>query len=385
MLNRNFDVPRYASAAIVSFLVALVIIGGIRRIGNVAAKLVPFMCVVYVLGALYVIVVHAGDIPRCLALIVTHAFTPVAETGACVGVSVWFAFEWGLRRACFSNEAGEGSAAMAHAVARTEEPVREGVVAGIGPFVDTLVICTMSAMVLLMTGTWNRPAVGTVAGLEADRLTVRCTETIPEKLEPLYLDAVQVGDDDEEYHLAVHVERDMGDEPDTVTAPIIEIERGERDGWAGLQTLVLELSDMDDEDRERLAVGQPVHVDITGAYMTAFAFDTTVRGFGTYIITLGVCLFGFSTMISWSYYGEKGAEYLLGPQAILPYKFVFVIFVFLGMVLEKFSTVYDFSDATTGLMVLCNLPAVLILAPNVVRAARHYFRRLDEGEMPRQR
>jgi AGCS family alanine or glycine:cation symporter len=134
-----------------------------------------------------------------------------------------------------------------------------------------------------------------------------------------------------------------------------------------------------------VAVGQQVHMGIDGAEMTSFAFDTSVRGFGKYIVTIAVCLFGFSTMISWSYYGEKGAEYLLGPGAILPFKFFFVIFVFLGMVLEKFETVYDFSDATTGLMVLCNLPAVLILSPVVIRAARHYFRRLDAGEMPRLR
>jgi AGCS family alanine or glycine:cation symporter len=99
------------------------------------------------------------------------------------------------------------------------------------------------------------------------------------------------------------------------------------------------------------------------------------------MVTLAACLFAFSTMISWSYYGEKGAEYLLGPSAILPYKFLFVIFVFLGMVLPEFRTVYNFSDATTGLMVLCNLPALLVLSPVVVRAMRSYFRRLDAGEM----
>ena len=136
---------------------------------------------------------------------------------------------------------------------------------------------------------------------------------------------------------------------------------------------------------QRIEVGQPVHLDITGADMTGFAFDTSMPGIGRYMVTLAACLFAFSTMISWSYYGEKGAEYLLGPRAILPYKFLFVIFVFLGMVLEKFSTVYDFSDATTGLMVLCNLPAVLILSPAVLRAARNYFGRLDRGEMPRTR
>ena len=134
------------------------------------------------------------------------------------------------------------------------------------------------------------------------------------------------------------------------------------------------------ENRAQIAVGQHVHLDMDGAEMTGFAFDTTFRGLGKYMVCVAVCLFGFSTMISWSYYGEKGAEYLLGPQAILPYKFIFVIFVFLGMVLPKFQTVYDFSDATTGLMVLWNLPAVLILSPVVLRAAKDYFHRLDTGQ-----
>ena len=124
-------------------------------------------------------------------------------------------------------------------------------------------------------------------------------------------------------------------------------------------------------------------IDVYRRELTRFAFDATLMGFGKFIITVGVCLFAFSTMISWSYYGEKGAEYLLGPQAILPYKFVFVIFVFLGMVLREFKWVYNFSDATVGLMVLCNLPAVLILSPVVIRKARDYFHRLDTGRMPR--
>ena len=152
---------------------------------------------------------------------------------------------------------------------------------------------------------------------------------------------------------------------------------------ADLDDLALDLSAVDEEERAAVAIGQPVHLDMEGADLTRFAFDTTLMGFGAYIITLGVCLFAFSTMISWSYYGEKGTEYLLGPRAILPYKFVFVIFVFLGMMLPEFKWVYNFSDTAVGLMVFCNLPAVLILSPAVLRAGKAYFRRLDAGEMPR--
>lgn len=373
--------PRHVAAVLFSSLVAMVIIGGIKRIGQVAAKLVPFMCVIYVLGALYVILLHAGEIPHYLGMIVKSAFTPMAGGGAFAGATVWVAFRQGLRRACFSNEAGEGSAAMAHAAARTEEPIREGIVAGIGPFVDTLIICTMSALVLLMTGAYNRPPVGTVTSIEDDRVIVQCGGELPENFKLPYIELIQK----KGAKLRVHLTRGVGNEFDDLPVPIVAKQMGEDDTWESLETVTLDLSAVAEGDLEKtgqLVIGQEVHLDITGADMTGFAFDTVIPGFGKYMVTLAVCLFAFSTMISWSYYGEKGAEYLLGAQAILPYKFVFVIFVFLGMVLPEFKTVYDFSDATTGLMVLCNLPAVLILSPVVLRAARTYFHRLDTGQMP---
>lgn len=382
MLSRHFSVPVYFSAVVVSSLVALVIIGGIKRIGQVASKLVPFMCVIYVLGALYVVILHADKVTMCLAMIVKHAFTPMAASGACAGVTVWIAFTQGLRRACFSNEAGEGSAAMAHAAAKTDEPIREGVVAGIGPFVDTLIICTMSALVILTSGAWERPPVGAVAAIDGNTVVVQPGEAPPSEMEGLYLRRIQVGTDKQ---LSIHVLRDATKLLETVPTPIAAVETGDGDGWSALRSVSLDLSGLGNEDRAKIAVGQPVHLEMDGAEITGFAFDTNYVGFGKYMVTLAVCLFGFSTMLSWSYYGEKGAEYLLGAGAILPFKFIFVIFVFLGMVLPKFQTVYDLSDATTGLMVMFNLPAVLILSPTVLRATKDYFRRLDRGEMPRRR
>lgn len=386
VLEKNFRVPDLVSAATVSILVALVIIGGIKRIGNVASRLVPLMCVIYVLAALYVIATHVTEVPYYIGLIVKSAFTPLAATGACAGVAVKIAFIQGLRRACFSNEAGEGSAAMAHAAAKTEEPIREGVVAGIGPFVDTLIICTMTALVLLMSGTWNRAPVGTIAAVDETAVRIEFARELPERFTNLYLDRLR---DPERSgsKFAIHTQRGANDEFKQVKIDIPEgvIPNGDsgRARWDNLEAVTLDLSGLGEDERTTIAVDQPVHLDMEGAELTRFAFDTTLMGFGAWIITLGVCLFGFSTMISWSYYGEKGTEYLFGPRAILPYKFVFVVFVFLGMMLEKFQWVYNFSDAAVGLMVFWNLPAVLILSPAVLRAARAYFRRLDTGQMPR--
>lgn len=374
----NLGVPKWISAIVVAALVALVIIGGIKRIGNVAARLVPFMCIAYVLGALAIIVMHAADVPGYLALIVQRAFTPQAEGGAFAGISVQLAFTWGLKRALFSNEAGQGSAAMAHAAARTEEPIREGVVAGIGPFVDTLIICMMSALVMLISGTWNRPAVGSVAEIAGDTLVVQCDRAVPENMARLYYDRLtRVGTN----YLVVHTQRGADQEFRSLTVPIITLEPADAKTWRDVTGVRLDLASFDPEQRAALQAGQPAHLNIVGAEMMRFAFDTTLPGFGTYIVTLGVCLFAFSTMISWSYYGELGAEYLLGHWAILPYKIIFVIFVVVGMVLEQFVVVYNLSDGLCGLMVFCNLPAVLVLSPTVLRATRSYFRRLDSREI----
>jgi len=358
----------------------VVIIGGIRRIGEVASKLVPFMCVVYVGGALYIILNHVSEIPSYISLIISSAFNPSDAQGSFVGVGMWVAFTWGLKRACFSNEAGEGSAAMAHAAAKTDEPIREGVVAGMGPFIDTLVICTMSALVILMTGAWNRPAVGTVTSVSDSEIVVTTNGEVGEVFEEAYGRELATG-----VVLSVHVEREVGQGPVEVRMPIVSIAGGEGDGWAGMTSITLDATKAGDGDVTKVTDGMPVHLAVDGADMMRFAFDSGLSGLGKWIITLGVCLFAFSTMISWSYYGEKGAEYLFGPRSILIFKFVFVVFVFLGMVLEKFSTVYDFSDATTGLMVLCNLPAVLILMPRLLAAGKDYFRRLDDGSMKRLR
>ncbi len=381
VLWQNFHVEKWLSASVVSVLVALVIIGGIKRIGGVASKLVPTMCLVYFVGALYIIGSHASEIPHYLALICKSAFTSTNSEGTFVGVGFWVAFTWGLRRACFSNEAGEGSAAIAHAAAKTDEPIREGIVAGLGPYIDTLIICTMSALVLLMTGVWCRPAVGTVSAVDGQRIVINIAHDIDEEFQESYLSEIQ-----QSSRLSVHIAAEPGKEPTEITLPITG--DASSDHWTGIDSITLDATKIDEADLENLAKvtpGMPAHLPLDGAEMMRFAFDTGYAGLGKWVITIGVCLFGFSTMLSWSYYGEKAAEYLFGPGAILIYKFVFVVFVFLGMVLNKFSTVYDFSDATTGMMVLCNLPAVLILLPRLLRAANDYFRRLDSGEMKQTR
>jgi AGCS family alanine or glycine:cation symporter len=150
-----FGVPTVVTGCILAILVGAVIIGGIKRIGAVASKLVPFMLILYVLACVFVLSVNLGQIPSMLALIVTSAFEPLEASNAFIGGTAGYAFMYGMQRALFSNEAGQGSSAIAHSAAKTDEPIREGVVAGLEPFIDTIVVCTMSALVILVTGIWK--------------------------------------------------------------------------------------------------------------------------------------------------------------------------------------------------------------------------------------
>ncbi len=154
--EQSFGVPSMVTGVILTVLVALVILGGIRRIGAVAGALVPLMCGIYLLAALYVLAVNVELIPSTFALIVRGAFSPLEAHGAFVGGTAGYAFAWGMKRALFSNEAGQGSSPIAHSAARTSEPVSEGIVAGLEPFIDTLLVCTITALVILTSGAWNR-------------------------------------------------------------------------------------------------------------------------------------------------------------------------------------------------------------------------------------
>jgi len=387
MLETQYQINPIITGAVLAILVAMVTIGGIKRIGNVAGKLVPAMCVIYVAGALYIIALNGSQIPEVLSLIVTKAFSPTEGSGAFLGAGVMVAFTWGLRRALFSNEAGQGSAAIAHAAAKTDEPVREGIVAGIGPFVDTLIICTMTAMVILFSDAHRRQPIGTVAQVHGERITVSINSELPERTHQACRAEISP---DREIVIWKMVEHKQGEEPEQVTVKVVETADDDADNWLASSHLIAKIPDSvpSAKVKETLAAiqpGAPVHLNLAGASVTRFAFDIGLFGFGKWMVTIGVALFAFSTMISWSYYGEKGAEYLFGPSFVLPYKFMFVSVIFLACIIKQFSIVYNMADALAGAQVLVNLPATLLLFPVYLKASRSYFRRLDSGEMKRTR
>lgn len=396
-----FGVPKVATGIILAMLVGLVIIGGIKRIGTVASKLVPLMCLLYLMAGFAVLVVNADQIPGLLKLVFDSAFGTAEAEGAFIGGTLGYAFVVGMKRALFSNEAGQGSAPIAHAAAKTAEPAREGVVGGLGPFIDTICICTLTAMVILSTGTWNRDSIGPLAteislaaAGEGDEFIVTTAATVSH-LPEQRLDQWSHGD-----KLFVLAEaqgmthRSTGSNRFKITGVIDEVPDPEHPDAA--VTLVISWGDVELKssdwdgipgDIQILEVeggGAGIYREYEGAQLTAFAFDRVFEGLGKWLVTLAAWLFAISTMISWSYYGEKGVAFLVGVRGILPYKIAFLLLAIVGAaMIENTDQMMLLADLGTGSMLVVNIPIVLALGYIAVASLREYDRKLKAGEFSR--
>lgn len=276
-------------------LTAIVIIGGIRRIASTADKIVPVMCSVYVLAGLLILLKNYSAVPAAFSLILSSAFSPEAFRGGFVGVLVW-----GFKRAAFSNEAGVGSAAIAHAAAKTDYPIREGIVALLEPFVDTIVVCTMTALVIVITQAYDYQNPAFPAEYKAQ----------------------------------------------------------------------FTLND------------QNVATGVSGASLTSLAMDSQIPGF-RYVLACATFLFAYSTMISWSYYGERCWAYLFGEGFSMVYRAIFLVFTFLGSVISA-TNVMDFGDLMIFGMMLPNMVGLLLLSGKVRRDLDVYWTKLKTGELDRE-
>ncbi len=270
-LKATFNVPTWITGLALVVLTALVILGGIKSIARVTEWLVPFMAVFYLGGALVVLVLGAGKLPHVFGLIFDGAFSGTAAAGGFAGSTMMLALRYGIARGLFSNEAGLGSAPMVHCAADTDHPVRQGMYGIFEVFVDTLLICTATALVILVTDTWS----------------------------------------------------------------------------SGL----------------------------TGAALSAKAFETGLPGtFGDIVVTGGLILFAYSTLIGWSFYGETGIVYLLGAKAAMPYRVAWLGFVYLGAT-GSLHLVWDIADTLNGLMAIPNLIGLLASIPLLLRLQREFFNR----------
>lgn len=267
-VNASFHVPHWITGITMAALTAAVILGGIRRIAEVASKLVPLMAITYVVGAATIILFNISEVPAALLTIIDNAFTGTAASGGFAGAAVWAAIRFGVARGIFSNEAGLGSAPIAHAAAKTNDPVRQGMIGMLGTFIDTLVICTMTALVIVLTGAWTS---------------------------------------------------------------------GEN-----------------------------------GAALSALAFNTGISGFGHYVVTLSLIVFAFTTVLGWSYYGERCAEYLFGIKVIMAYRIAWIVAIPIGAI-GQLTLIWLIADVMNGLMAIPNLIALVLLSPIIYRATQNYF------------
>jgi AGCS family alanine or glycine:cation symporter len=379
--NQYVGVPTIATGIILAILVGLVIIGGIKRIGNVAGRLVPAMCILYILSALYVMVVSYDQIPEVFRLIFRAAFSPLEAQGAFIGGTAGYAFLWGMKRALFSSEAGQGSSPIAHSAAKTNEPVREAIVAGLEPFIDTLVVCTLTSFVILSSGIWKRapdaafetqPNVVQAVTAEGDPIEGEWT------LDSTVLPVLQDPKDQWLHgnNVTVIVRAGANEETNndlhTITGTVKQ-----QDG-----SLAVEWSSLSSETKPELA--EPgAYMDYKGATLTAKAFDETTEGLGKWLVTLAAWLFALSTMISWSYYGEQGMVFLAGERSVMPYKFVYCLLIIVAAwpdLLETDKQLDDLTSLGTGVMLWANIPIMLIFGVIAMRAYHGYMRRLDAGE-----
>ncbi len=366
-IRSDLGVPTWITGFISASIVAAVILGGIKRIGAVTSKLVPYMAVIYVSGGLLVLMLNLGDIPQTITLIFASAFKPAAQIGGFAGGTFIFMLTWGVKRGLFSNESGQGSAPIAHAAAKTDEPVREGVVAMMGPLIDTLIICTITGLVILTTGVWQEKRFDSIpVDNQSDITVVEANTNVLTNGEVDELDnfdgtvAVLEG-----YAAGVEFVRNHS----LVDGPLLMTSDGLE--YTGDITVVDGTIDFDtipdlnlDGDMAR-----------NGSPLTAWAFQAGLSPLGDWgylIVTLGVVLFGISTAISWCYYGDRAVVYMFGPKYVLPYKIMFCIMNFLGAIFSL-EIVWNFGDTALGLMALPNLIGLVFLARKVRGMTDDYF------------
>ena len=368
LTEEYFAVPSWITGLVLAVLVGAVIIGGIKRIGKVAGTLVPLMVALYLIAGSYVLAINIADVPSMLVLIVKSAFAPTEAAGAFVGGTAASAFLFGMKRAIFSNEAGQGSSPIAHAAAKTDEPVREGLVAGLEPFIDTIVVCTFTALIILSTGIWNRaPDVALEelprAERSADRWQFAVTE-VPgtDWIAGETVTLIVKADDNETTGFDRH--RIDG----TIQA---------RDGG------YVVVWNTFDSAAAPVIVGDGLYRNYVGATLTAKAFDTVTPGLGKWLISLAAWLFAVSTMISWSYYGEQAIVFLGGEKPVLAYKLIYcllIVIATLGFV-QTDTDLDNLIGIGTGVMMFSNLPICLLFGYQAMRAYKNYVGRLKAGQM----
>lgn len=375
-MQSTFGLSPIIVGAILAVLLAFVILGGIKRIANVTSRLVPSMALIYVLGAIAVITYNYDNVIPSIVSIFSDVFSGTAATGGFLGASFIYAFNRGVNRGLYSNEAGQGSAPIAHSAARADEPVSEGIVALLEPFIDTICICTLTGIVLLSSGVWKDKVPNEFQRADTYILQNYYDQENEEDVkalfnfydrdnrhEMLYFGSLTVNEGKIEElenreitilharSIAENVIVTLGNEPFT---GVLTIERGRIGEGAAV----------------RLSGESLIH----SAPMTAEAYTRSFLGnFGQYIVAVGLLLFAFSTAIAWSYYGDRSVTYLFGTKYVLHYRIIYVVAFFFAAFTDT-TIVWALSYITIALMAVPNLIGILILHKEIKTTIADYWK-----------
>jgi AGCS family alanine or glycine:cation symporter len=372
-LKATFGIEEIVTGAVLSVLLGLIILGGIKRIAAVTEKLVPIMAVIYVLGALSVIVMNYENIIPSFVSIFADIFTGSSAAGGFLGATIAYAFNRGVNRGLFSNEAGQGSAPIAHAAAKAEHPVSEGMVAILEPFIDTIVICSITGLTLLSSGVWNEKHQNDFS--YSDMIIMEGEVSKEAHGSALYeyfngsetgLDVIPIN----EFTGTLKVADGIIESDATVLHARSIAENVQIFKEGQLFTGLIEISEgrLEDPKGYTFSGKSLVH----SAPLTAIAFNKGLFGdFGQYIVAIGLLLFAFSTAISWSYYGGRSVTYLFGVKYVNYYRVLYVLGFFLAAIIDT-TIVWTFAGIAIALMTLPNLVGIFLLRKDMKQSIKEY-------------
>ncbi len=370
VMQSSFGVAHIWTAIILFIIVGMVLVGGVKRIGTVAGKVVPGMALFYIIASVICMIIKIDQVPQAFASIFAEAFNPSSVGGGIAGGSILLAMRFGIARGVFSNEAGMGSSPIAHATAITNNPVRQGIIGMLGTFLDTIVVCSMTAIVILISGLWAPAPTVDAAKLDVyvqahkSEMVNSAGQFDPER-------AVQVLMAGQRDFLSANAElrRDnllkfIQDNSATLVsndaltaAPLAE---GLNVGWF-------------EHNKNSTKTESPL-VAKEGAALTSAAFAMCLPGeSGHVVVAIALALFAFTTILGWCVYSERCAVYLFGHRALKPFRLIYTLVVPVGA-LVQLKTVWNMADAFNALMILPNIVALVLLSPIVVKKARDYFK-----------
>lgn len=381
-MHSAFGLHHAATGLVLAILLALIILGGIKRIAATTARLVPLMAVLYFIGALSVIFANTENIAPSLAAVAGDIFTGSSATGGFLGASIAYAFNRGVNRGLFSNEAGQGSAPIAHAAAKADHPVSEGMVAILEPFIDTIIICMLTGMVLLSSGVWKEKHENVFQRADLVILNGVYDESVPEHREQLfhYLNP-NIESRVRPFNGRLHVDDGRIREPVTLIharsvaedVVLTSLATGER--FSGVLPV--------ENGRIFNAAGE---IQLTGrsllhsAPLTTVAFSRGLFGeTGQYIIPISLLLFAFSTAISWSYYGDRAVTFLWGIEYVRYYRVLYVLGFFAASIIDT-TIIWTFSGIAIALMTIPNIIGILLLHREMKETVAHYWATMDFSE-----